>query len=532
MHSDRQRDESTVADIAFDLLALRYLDCLTSEEENASLRAQLAGNVELRKAFVGLAERHGIMREIHEWSVEKLRPLSEHEVGAGSVHVPTRDRRIRRWVYLALAASLAIVVGGWWLVYDQQPPQTTRPPASPGSVDMELELRVAELMGEVSIQHATRNVQDSTSNCQQPNGERNGSRAVVGQELRLGDRVVVPEGGKAVLKYEGEETTLALHSGVATLGAAAGAKRVKLESGLVICAVAPQKNPFLLETPHGVATVVGTRFALDAGMRETTLSVREGTVVLSRDTKRLQVKAGGMAVADESNLRTLSSEDAWFKELVMRAEGAPWDAVDFGKGVFAQGDWRMDGRGSPAERLLWNVNPDSRRATGVAFDVARWERGVLMGAILFSGDGMGDPVLSGEEPKPNPRMSVFGMSVSGETANNPIRVMLYRGPRDRVNGGAIRVMEGKSISSGVWHKLIVYFDMAAEGGPAYRAAFWPEEGGGVPAASEWKRGQIDDLPRGAPVGFGLVVAPKYRVVLKGLKFVPSEVDLPQPSAGL
>lgn len=499
MCSGNTIDAPSADDIAFDLLVLRYLDGLTTEEEDASLHAQLLGSAELRKAFVRLAARHGMMMEVNGWRVGK--PVAAQDVAAAN-----QDRRgpvshpLRRfWISLAAAASLVSVAGLWWFNRSD-----------------ELGLCVVQASGEC---HVVRG-----------NGSRTG--AAVGLELHQGERIVVNEGSRVALKYAGEETTITLYSAVAAFSRDNGAKHVTLDSGLLLCTAAQQVKPLRIDTPHGMVTVVGTRFALDAARGNTALAVRDGTVALSKGAYRLEVKAGKTAVIDEQAPRIASDEDAWLRELAIRAETGPWDAVDFGKGVFTQGNWSMDARSNAAECLLWNGEADPRRAIGVAFDTARWKRGVLRGRIMVLGDQAPAPALPVEAKETNSQMSVFGMDVSGETADKPVSVMLYLDRRDRPNGCSVRILEGKGVLPDVWYEVVLYFDLDAEGGPAFVSASWPEDGGSLPVASDWKSGRMDGVLRGKSVGFGLVVTPNHRIVVKGLKFVPQGADMPPPPAGL
>ena len=440
-----------------------------------------------------------------------------------SMKGPDPVRRTVRWFprVMALAATLAMIAGGvWWF--------------APGA---SLGVRVAEVVGAATIEDGRWKTEDwgAGSAGSKVNGLRSNVPAkpvVVGMELRQGDRVVVPEGGEVALKYNGEATTLALHYGVAQFGAAAGGKRVKLLAGLLVGDVAPQAVPFRLETTYGVAEVLGTRFSLGAYGGQTTLAVREGHVALSRKGAPVVVGAGETAVAEADGVRTLLPADAWLQELLVRAETAPWDAVDFGKGAFALDNWRMDARGSPAERLLWNVDPDLEKGLGVAFDAARWKRGVVTGRLMLLGKGMPSPVLPPGGQNPDPQMTVFGMNMRGANREaNLVNLLFYTTDRAAATGGAIRFTEGRRITDGVWQDFAVYFDLQAEGQPLALHALWPEDHGCAPRAEVWRTGKLS-VARNASAGFGLLAAPDLRLVVKGLKFVPLGADMPQPPAGL
>ncbi len=238
------------------------------------------------------------------------------------------------------------------------------------------------------------------------------------------------------------------------------------------------------------------------------------------------------AVAEAGAPRKLSPEDAWLRELLARAEAGPWDALDFGKGAFAQGNWRMDARGNPAERLLWNVNPDPRKYIAVVFDRARWKRGVLTGRIKMLGAGTPTPVSLIEEKRPNPQWSVFGVDIIKPCPFPcPIGVLAYTNDRNKVSGPCVMLTNVKP-EYDVWQDLVMYLDMGAKDKPFGVYALWPGDRRGVPAASGWQRFQLLNLKHDSSVGFGLMVAPGCRVVATRLKFVPLGSELPPPPKGL
>ena len=117
-------------------------------------------------------------------------------------------------------------------------------------------------------------------------------------ELPPGAQIVAEDGEKVALRYNGENTSIDLHSATASFRTDKSAKRVNLTSGLLMCTAAPQKRPFLLETPHAVAEVMGTRFWLDVTPAQTTLAVQEGAVALRAEGERLDAGPGQPVVAD------------------------------------------------------------------------------------------------------------------------------------------------------------------------------------------------------------------------------------------
>ena len=131
-----------------------------------------------------------------------------------------------------------------------------------------------------------------------------------GAAVRLGDRLETGA-GRVVFKYVSEATQFqAYENSVLTLQEADGGKRVFLDTGVVEADVAKQPRSFVLLTPHAEATVLGTRFTLAAGARESRLDVAEGAVQLKkRGTENaVRVNAGQFAVvAPERPLETQSS---------------------------------------------------------------------------------------------------------------------------------------------------------------------------------------------------------------------------------
>ena len=82
-----------------------------------------------------------------------------------------------------------------------------------------------------------------------------------------------------------------------------GAKAIDLAGGKLMAEVAkqPENRPMKLHSQHGTATVLGTRFVLDADANRTRLDVTEGRVRL-RNVKgeSVEVAAGQFAVASST----------------------------------------------------------------------------------------------------------------------------------------------------------------------------------------------------------------------------------------
>jgi ferric-dicitrate binding protein FerR (iron transport regulator) len=117
------------------------------------------------------------------------------------------------------------------------------------------------------------------------NGVTVPSHAISGGEIRNGDTLVVPAGGKATVQYEqnatAEKSFVDLFADTrASFREENGAKRIQLDLGTLQCDVMkqPEGNSMVLSTPHAEATVVGTRFILSATKGVTRLEVVDGHV--------------------------------------------------------------------------------------------------------------------------------------------------------------------------------------------------------------------------------------------------------------
>lgn len=124
-----------------------------------------------------------------------------------------------------------------------------------------------------------------------------------------GDRALVPgdriDGGQ--LRYaDGSRIDLADGSRL-TLAGDGVRKRVLLDQGNLLAAITPQgpAGGFSVTTPHGDATVVGTRFRIQTDSRSALLQVDEGSVALrAQDTSRT-IAAGGAALAVDGQVLPL-----------------------------------------------------------------------------------------------------------------------------------------------------------------------------------------------------------------------------------
>jgi ferric-dicitrate binding protein FerR (iron transport regulator) len=121
--------------------------------------------------------------------------------------------------------------------------------------------------------------------------------AEAGMAIRVGDRVVKPDEGRAMFAYNNEPTEVTVHSGTRVgLDIVRESKQLTLERGAFVANVARQDpgRPLGLVTPQAEAIVVGTRFKLSTADTSTRLEVFEGAVRImqSLEGPSMQVPAG------------------------------------------------------------------------------------------------------------------------------------------------------------------------------------------------------------------------------------------------
>ena len=120
--------------------------------------------------------------------------------------------------------------------------------------------------------------------------------------LRSGDVLQTAGDASASVTYFGEKTEVNLdaHTALRLIAVRKG-KRLELDHGRVEASVTPQRldHPMILATRQAEATVLGTRFTLEAKTASTWLTVSEGSVTLTRlaDRHSARVGLGEWAVA-------------------------------------------------------------------------------------------------------------------------------------------------------------------------------------------------------------------------------------------
>jgi hypothetical protein len=243
-------------------LAGSYLDGQAKPEEVRELEALLRDHEEARIAFLNEARL-----------TDGLRLMMEPSAQAGRAG---RGRAaLRIFAPLAAAAALLVAVGLFLL------PGKTAPALPAGTA------YVKTTSPGVKFLRGGKILPVASDTCFQP-----------------GDRVDTGADGQLTVAYAGEATELAfLPKTVCQLGflplpsdpgSAAGVKHLYLDVGSLSGAVArqPQSDPMSFDTPHGVATLLGTRVRLNTGMGSTRLDVDEGQVRLQRAHDRDSVIVG------------------------------------------------------------------------------------------------------------------------------------------------------------------------------------------------------------------------------------------------
>lgn len=121
--------------------------------------------------------------------------------------------------------------------------------------------------------------------------------AVIDQKLMSGDVIVTDEASKAGLEFIedkskvklGKNTFLEIHS--------FSVKELRQIKGIAIYQIDKQKQQLKVQTPQGVATVLGTVFRIDVTDLETIVTVKEGKVAFSSKSGSQVTINGGQRYA-------------------------------------------------------------------------------------------------------------------------------------------------------------------------------------------------------------------------------------------
>jgi hypothetical protein len=114
------------------------------------------------------------------------------------------------------------------------------------------------------------------------------------------DRIALPHGASAALRFDQEETTLSLGGGGELgLGRGGAGLQLALAHGSLTAAVAHQAagSRLTITTPEAAIAVIGTRLTVSSGAAQTTVAVDEGRVRVQRGADAAEVGAGQLLVA-------------------------------------------------------------------------------------------------------------------------------------------------------------------------------------------------------------------------------------------
>lgn len=207
--------------------------------------------------------------------VMEIRALAAEELRARGRSTSTFSR-LTFWTCLAAALFMAVTAGVYWT---QGLPAPTI-------------AQIAAIEGEVLIERGPQRLS-----------------AVVGSEIKTGDRLHVAQDATATVRYPDQTTVLLDSEAVVQFdGRPAQAKQLLLAHGGLSADVAPQppEAPLVVETDTALVRVMGTRFFAYAEEAGTRVGVTEGYVILvrRRDGEEATVAAGNSGFASPQVLET------------------------------------------------------------------------------------------------------------------------------------------------------------------------------------------------------------------------------------
>lgn len=117
-------------------------------------------------------------------------------------------------------------------------------------------------------------------------------KAEKGLKIFNGGSVQADEESEAVLKFLNDQTQIKLAQNTHFEIRNFSKNDLKQMRGIAIYQVSPQKVEMKIETPHGVATVLGTTFILDVAATNTALIVEKGKVGFKDGSGEVIVESG------------------------------------------------------------------------------------------------------------------------------------------------------------------------------------------------------------------------------------------------
>lgn len=271
MENDPQTPEAPL-----DALLARYLEGALSAAERETLLAELRRSPAAAARFQEMVELNALLRAAaHEKEAFAKAVRKQIDTGSdaqarkfsGTTIQTIRDsgaaqrradesRKFRKGRFIVLASSAAALVAISVLAWNWQSGDTSK-------------LRVKSLLGTVTVLRSGKNI-----------------AAERGTKLSAGDALKLEGIASATLVYPDKtELELSAHAELKFLSGTGGAgepsaKSLQLSAGTLSAQVPPQpaNSPMTLQTPHALATVVGTQFELNVKEKSTRIDVSEGRV--------------------------------------------------------------------------------------------------------------------------------------------------------------------------------------------------------------------------------------------------------------
>ncbi len=338
--------------------------------------------------------------------------LPEAFAALTSTTAQLRQRRTpaRRWpVRLAMAASLLIAIGALVLMW--------------GSTNAVAGGVVVALDGtaQISDAHGT-------------------APATIGSRVPADSRLLLDEGTRADVRLE-DGSTLALSDGAA-VGVGEHPGEVRLEHGRCVAEVAPQYGRrFLIATPTGEISVIGTRFMVAASAQSTEVSVDHGRVAVDLAGQRIELAPGQWTLASaDRSLRVQGTGDSNLERGLLG-----WWPCDEGnrEDVRDHSPWGRHGHIVAQSEGAWSDGGDG--APGLAF-----------GARGFRPDGVRLPLLTaGSLPGLTVTMRLKWESGASPAllGDGPARVAIDADGHPLVEHRGIRLIAERALPANHWHHL-------------------------------------------------------------------------------
>ncbi len=264
--------------------------------------------------------------------------------------------------------------------------------------------------------------------------------ATIGSRVPAGARLLLDEGSRAELRLE-DGSTLALTDGAAVdVGDLPG--EVRLEHGRCVAEVAPQYGRrFLIATPTGEISVIGTRFMVAASAQSTEVSVDHGRVAVARAGQRIELAPGQWTVASaDRSLRVQVTGDSDLERGLLG-----WWPCDEGnrEDVRDHSPWGRHGRIVAQSEGAWSDGGDG--TPGLAF-----------GARGFRPDGVRLPLLTARS-LPGLTVAIRLKWESGASpallGDGPARFAIDASGHPLVEHRGIRLIAERALPADQWHHL-------------------------------------------------------------------------------